>query len=351
MQQCGDSQQNRWQLSAARLRQRESFDRRDCMKTNPACRVTETATQTPVLMATPPNSLAKLEYKGISIRTADDDFLNLTDMWKACGSDPSKKPADWQRKEGAAFIEFVADSQGVPVEHTLRKEPGNPQKGIGGSTWAHWQIGLAYAKYLSHEFHAFCNKVVRDHIEGAKRAPSPWDRVPNLSEESRKQIAQFVRTVPVASDSKWAWDIIDLFAALYDKPKPDRSKAPPVWFKGVVGRLHKMRFPQPIIDVLREFALGDGSSHRYYQYMQPSALAVLGELQNIVRGVGSQFGRGQAQAAIRAIADHCNAINGMGLQLTLARTCSCGNRVGLSDRFCSQCGAVVAPLQLPEHAN
>ena len=31
---------------------------------------------------------------------------------------------------------------------------------------AHWQIGIAYAKYLSPEFHVWCNTVVRDRMEG-----------------------------------------------------------------------------------------------------------------------------------------------------------------------------------------
>ena len=34
------------------------------------------------------------------------------------------------------------------------------------NTWAHWQIGLAYAKYLSPEFHMWCNEVIRDRMEG-----------------------------------------------------------------------------------------------------------------------------------------------------------------------------------------
>ena len=29
------------------------------------------------------------------------------------------------------------------------------ERGRGGSTWAQWQIALAYVKYLSHDFHRF----------------------------------------------------------------------------------------------------------------------------------------------------------------------------------------------------
>jgi hypothetical protein len=39
------------------------------------------------------------------------------------------------------------------------------KRGKGGGTFAHWQIGLAYAKYLSPEFHMWCNEVVRERME------------------------------------------------------------------------------------------------------------------------------------------------------------------------------------------
>ena len=34
-----------------------------------------------------------------------------------------------------------------------------------GSTYAHWQIALAYAKYLDPELHIWCNEVVVDRFE------------------------------------------------------------------------------------------------------------------------------------------------------------------------------------------
>jgi hypothetical protein len=51
---------------------------------------------------------------------------------------------------------------------TLETEPGR-----NGGTWAHWQIALAYAKYLSPEFHMWCNTVVRAHMEGRTHAATP----------------------------------------------------------------------------------------------------------------------------------------------------------------------------------
>lgn len=38
-------------------------------------------------------------------------------------------------------------------------------QGRTGGTWAHWQIALAYAKYLSNEFHRFVNEASREWAE------------------------------------------------------------------------------------------------------------------------------------------------------------------------------------------
>ncbi len=103
---------------------------------------------------------AALVYEGEPIRRRDEK-LNLTDMWRASGADPSKRPAEWARYEGAPFVEFIADSLNMGQAHIIEAE-----RGRDGGTWAHWQVGLAYAKYLSPAFHAWCNEVVRDHMEG-----------------------------------------------------------------------------------------------------------------------------------------------------------------------------------------
>ncbi len=110
------------------------------------------------------NETNKLLYSGNTIRI-DNDKLNLTDMWRAAGADPSRRPYEWSRKEGSPFIEAVTLSLNTPVERIYIAG-----RGKGGSTLAHWQIGLAYAKYLSPEFHMWCNTVVRERMQGA---PAP----------------------------------------------------------------------------------------------------------------------------------------------------------------------------------
>lgn len=108
----------------------------------------------------------RLYFKSSAIRD-EAEFLCLTDMWRAAGSDDSRRPAVWLRQGAAVqFTQFIADSQGVTPDHILRREHGNPRAGEGGATWAHWQLGMAYAQYLSPEFHAWCNDVVRKVMQG-----------------------------------------------------------------------------------------------------------------------------------------------------------------------------------------
>jgi len=92
-------------------------------------------------------------------------------MWKAEGEDKARQPANWLASADAQkFIEFMEEVNprisGTALVYTKKggKNPG---------TWAHWQIALAYARYLSPEFHAYCNSIVRAHMEGKLTTRQP----------------------------------------------------------------------------------------------------------------------------------------------------------------------------------
>lgn len=100
-----------------------------------------------------------LVYRETAIQQASDGMLNLTDMWRAAGSPVSKDPSKWVRLDGTQdLIEVLAVN--VRQAHILRAA-----KGRGGSTWAVANLAIAYAKYLSPEFHAWANSVVVERIE------------------------------------------------------------------------------------------------------------------------------------------------------------------------------------------
>lgn len=105
--------------------------------------------------------IVKLTFQGTDIRV-DQEMVSLTDMWKAGGSPPNKRPTEWVRYAGAEFVEFIGENLKVGNAHVeaIRVVRG----GNAAATWAHWQIAMAYAKYLSPAFHAWCNEVVRAHM-------------------------------------------------------------------------------------------------------------------------------------------------------------------------------------------
>jgi len=101
-----------------------------------------------------------LIFNGVQIHDKSDR-LSLTDMWKAAGEPANKNPHEWTRStEAKNFIDFLSVSLNTENSRIIKT-----QKGKGGGTFAHWQIALAYAKYLSPEFHMWCNQVVRAHME------------------------------------------------------------------------------------------------------------------------------------------------------------------------------------------
>lgn len=87
-------------------------------------------------------------------------MMSMTDLWKASGKDTVYKPIQWMRKSGNDFIDAVSKNLKVPVEHLLETS-----KGRTGGTFAHWQIALAYAKYLSPELHMHVNEVYKERLE------------------------------------------------------------------------------------------------------------------------------------------------------------------------------------------
>lgn len=103
-----------------------------------------------------------LVFKG-NVIADKGEMLSLTDMWKACGSPADKRPADWKDIAGHnEFIEHVAAVLNTAVGGIWRGTRGRH----GGGTMAHWHIGLAYAQWVNHDIHMWCNTAVREKMEG-----------------------------------------------------------------------------------------------------------------------------------------------------------------------------------------
>jgi hypothetical protein len=103
------------------------------------------------------NELAKFEYNGVAIAIEGKEKISLTDLWKASGNVETQHPKFWLgQDESNRFISTVANSLKVTRDYLLKVK-----RGKGGGTWAHWQIALAYAKYLSPELHMQVNEAFK----------------------------------------------------------------------------------------------------------------------------------------------------------------------------------------------
>lgn len=95
------------------------------------------------------------------IRTDDDGRVSLNDIHAAAQNVAAadalrskRDPRRWQKEAGEQFVEFVAERLNVRKTDVLKTK-----RGKGGGTFAHWQIALAYAKYLSPALHMQVNEI------------------------------------------------------------------------------------------------------------------------------------------------------------------------------------------------
>ncbi|MDR0771292.1 MAG: KilA-N domain-containing protein [Burkholderiales bacterium] len=95
---------------------------------------------------------------GTQIHTNPEGLVSLNDIFAAAQvagfAGGKRDPRRWRLQDGAQFIEFAVATLNVPLRDIYRAT-----KGKGGGTFAHWQIALAYAKYLSPALHMQVNEV------------------------------------------------------------------------------------------------------------------------------------------------------------------------------------------------
>lgn len=138
-------------------------------------------------------------YNEVEITWKDNELVNLTKAWKAASGEFHKKPSKWlSKKSTKQFIETV--------EEKLKGSKVTPLKmlsGRYGGTFAHWQIFLAYAKYLSPEFHMWANDVIKARIEEMKdpglALQRGWERAVEFYQKrgmTRKQAEHRVSKIP-----------------------------------------------------------------------------------------------------------------------------------------------------------
>ncbi|KOR32958.1 hypothetical protein TI05_03980 [Achromatium sp. WMS3] len=123
-----------------------------------------------------------LTILGSQIRL-DGEMTSLTDIWQLAQAhnlaEGKLDPREWGRKPRAKksgtsgkisksggpgwdFIQSLAKSLNADAAHIYKTKRGR----YGGGTWGHWQIGLAYAKYLDPALHREVNSIYVRHKMG-----------------------------------------------------------------------------------------------------------------------------------------------------------------------------------------
>ena len=146
-----------------------------------------------------------LSYQGRPIRLRGA-MLNLTDMWRAAGCPEHRRPTSWLILEDTLRFRAHAQAHWTELEepagdnvvhdHIIRLDPDGfvaTARGRHGGTWAHWQLALTYARYLSPAFHLWCNTVVRRAMEW-RAGPPATDNDPlllHLAQQFRRIDSRF----------------------------------------------------------------------------------------------------------------------------------------------------------------
>lgn len=105
-------------------------------------------------------------FNGVEIRKDKQGRVSLTDLWKAAGSPNKKDPSTWQTRE--ATTEFIEAAKNLITPKMGELKLVTSSTGRYGGTFAHKQIALAYAKYLSPELHLTVNQVFFERLEEEK---------------------------------------------------------------------------------------------------------------------------------------------------------------------------------------
>jgi len=128
-----------------------------------------------------------LNYQGHKIK-AKNDLLCLTDFWMAVGRPKNKSAPQWLRLPQT--INFI-----IRLESKIGRSQAMVEKYDKSGTFAHWQIAMAYAKYLSADLEMHMSEVYMRYQAGdVTLADQIADKAsPDAQEWLLKRIAQKVK--------------------------------------------------------------------------------------------------------------------------------------------------------------
>ena len=90
-----------------------------------------------------------------------DGLYSLTNLWKQSKNTNSSKPSFWLRTNPTKkFIAHLEKNTRVDSSKLVKITHGD-----NGGTYAHWQVALAYAKFLSPALHLKVNQVFKERLQ------------------------------------------------------------------------------------------------------------------------------------------------------------------------------------------
>lgn len=133
----------------------------------------------PIVKDRLPAIVELFQENGVSIRyepgKEGDAQVCLTDIWKAKGSVPNKRPTDWFRwSDGSEYLAaFLKESKGVsrtplgkiPLKIAKQENLVVVVRGKQGGTFAHRLVALEYARHLDKELAVRLNRKLEEAIE------------------------------------------------------------------------------------------------------------------------------------------------------------------------------------------
>lgn len=144
-------------------------------------------------------SSESFEYNGSTVKVrAEDQWISLTDLWKAAGSPKEQRTSDWlnlpSTQQLVKTLILNTEKSGVYRTGSESDFPNGisntiyeVRRGRGGGTYATRELALEYASYLSVEIRAWLLRVGIERIEedaspdlayirGRDRAVSGWQQ-------------------------------------------------------------------------------------------------------------------------------------------------------------------------------
>lgn len=114
-------------------------------------------------------------------------MASLTDMWRAIDGKHHQRPYKWMKhEEPRNFIKSLANK----VERACEDLCSTKRGGKHAGTFAHKQIAIAYAKYLSPEFHIFVNEVFMEKMEEEANPELSYEKNQSRADKAKEALVR-----------------------------------------------------------------------------------------------------------------------------------------------------------------